>query len=364
MIIYNSMIFLVLILLATTRTKVMNNGSIFSVYTPKSVAYIAMGYIVFWAGIRTQFVDTTAYIRSFNYADTGIDKAIAVFWGEGKDKGWEFLMISFKTLISDNYHWWLTLVAAATGIPIARTLRRYSVNFTYSMYLFITSTTFIWMFNGIRQFLAAAIMFGLCNLLFLKKRNLYIIAVLLCSMIHGTVVIMLPMYFIVHETPFKKRMLLFIFAIMVSTFFISPLLEGMETMLKDTSYASNLEQFAEDDGVNPIRVLFMSIPVVLAFIKRNKIETLHNDFLNVCVNMSTISVGIYVIGIFTSGIMIGRLPIYFSLYNFLLIPYLIRELYNNKSKHLYWIIGLIYLAFYYIMARGYYYNSNLTGFLM
>ena len=70
------------------------------------------------------------------------------------------------------------------------------------------------------------------------------------------------------------------------------------------------------------------------------------------------------LGIFTSGIMIGRLPIYFSLYNFLLIPYLIRELYNNKSKHLYWIIGLIYLAFYYIMARGYYYNSNLTGFLM
>lgn len=363
MIIFESMVFLILIMMLVSHTRMMNNGSSYSVYTPKSVAYITMGYIIFWASLRNQFVDTAAYISAFNASDADINKAFNVLFAEGKQKGWDFILIMFKVFFSDNYHWWLTLIAIVSGISIMRTLRKYSVNYLYSMYLYVTSLIFLWMFNGIRQFVVAAIMFRLCDLIVKRKCLLYIIAVLLCSTIHTTILVMLPMYFIVSDTPFKKRMLLFIVAIMFSVFAISPLLETMETVLHDTSYASNLDQFAEDDGVNPIRVLFKAIPVVMALFKRKEIERINNDFLNVCVNMSTISVGIYIIGIFTSGIMIGRLPLYFDLYNLLLIPYLIKMIYTKISHQLYWGLGLIYLAFFYLMSGGLYYNSDLTGFI-
>lgn len=363
MIIYNSMLLLVLILMLGCRTSVYECNSSYYVNTPKWVAIITMGYIVFWASLRNQFVDTATYIYSFNNAEIGFDNALKALFQDGKQKGWDFLMISFKTFISSNYHWWLSLIAVVSGFSIMRSLRKYSVNYLYSMYLFITSMIFVWMFNGIRQFIAAAIMFGLCDLIFYRKRNLFILAVLLCSTIHTTIIVMLPIYFIVNEVPFKKRMALFMLAIMVSIFAISPLLETMETVLKNTAYASNLDQFAEDDGVNPIRVLFKAIPVILAFYKRKEIEKLNNRILNVCVNMSTVSVGIYIIGMFTSGIMVGRLPIYFDLYNLILIPYLIKVLYFRNMQFLYWIISVVYLFFYYLMGRGLYYSSELTGFI-
>ena len=64
--------------------------------------------------------------------------------------------------------------------------------------------------------------------------------------------------------------------------------------------------------------------------------------------MSIISTGLYVVSMFTSGIFIGRLPIYFSLYNYILLPWEIENLFTERSKKLVYI-GLIgfYLLFYY-----------------
>lgn len=357
------MILLILLLMCVSHTQVANYGISYKVYTSKAVAYFTMGYIIFWASLRTQFVDTAAYISGFNEANTGVDEAIQALFQEGKQKGFDFLQILFKTFFSESYHWWLTLIAVATGVPIMMTLRKYSVNYLYSMYLFVTSMIVVWMFNGIRQFVVAAIMFGLCDLIIKRKTILFIVAVFLCSTVHTTILIMLPVYFIVFETPFKRKMMLFVLLILMSVFAISPLLETMETVLHNTAYASNLGQFAEDDGVNPLRVLFKAIPVVLAFIRRKQIEKTNNQFINICINMTTISVGIYVIGIFTSGIMIGRLPIYFDLYSLILIPYLFSYVYIDMKKQLYWGLGLLYLLFYFLMSGGLYYNSELTGFI-
>ena len=149
------MILLILLLMCVSHTQVVNYGISYKVYTSKTVAYFTMGYIVFWASLRIQFVDTAAYISGFNEAETGIDEAIQALFQEGKQKGFDFLQILFKTLFSESYHWWLTLIAVATGVPIMMTFRKYSVNYLYSMYLFVTSMIVVWMFNGIRQFLVA-----------------------------------------------------------------------------------------------------------------------------------------------------------------------------------------------------------------
>ena len=349
--------------MCVSHTRVVNYGFTYKAYTSKSIAYIAMGYIVFWASLRIQFVDTAAYIKGFKDAATGLDTAINALFQDGKQKGFDFIQICFKTFISDSFHWWLTFIAVATGIPIMRTLRKYSVNYLYSMYLFVTSMLVVWMFNGIRQFVVAAIMFGLCDLIIKRKRNLFIIAILLCSTVHTTILVMLPTYFIVFETPFKRKMMLFVLLIVMSVFAISPLLEAMETVLHNTAYASNLKQFAADDGVHPLRVLFKAIPLVFAFLRRKQIERFNNHVINVCINMTTISVGIFIIGMFTSGIMIGRLHVYFDLYSLILIPYLFTYIYKDYSSELYWGLGILYLVFYKLMSGGLYYNSELTGFI-
>ncbi len=328
---------------------------------PWSYAIISMGYLTFWAALRSGFVDTNAYIRLFVYAPTGMDAAFDVLKNSDKSPGFDFLQIVFKTYVSTDFHWWLTLIAVTTAIPITKTIRKYSTNYLYSIFLFLTSTQFIWMFNGIRQFWAAAIMFGCSSLLEDGKTIKYMVILLLCSTIHTTALIMLPMYFFARGKPFSRRMLIFILAVLSCAISIAPLMDSMETILQGSAYANNLNQFIEDDGVHPLRVALSAVPVILAYIKRKQIAMMNNRFVNICVNMSTISVGLYFVGMFTSGIMIGRLPAFFIMYSFILIPFLIDTVYKKYKMQFYIGFTAVYLIFYYIMAQNFYYISDVLG---
>lgn len=355
------MLLLVLVLMVVYKLQTPDRTIRLTQPIPWPYAIISMGYIVFWAALRSGFVDTSAYIRGFIGLPSGLTAAIETFSESGKSPGWNFVQIILKTYFTTDYHWWLTIVAVATGVPIMITLRKKSADYLYSMFLFITSVTFIWMFNGIRQFLVAAILFGFYKLI--QERNLikFTILIFICSTIHATAWIVFPMYFFVTGKPFGKKMMLFVLAVLSCAITIAPLMNSMETILRDTTYAGNLDQFSEDDGVHPLRVLLFSVPVFLAFIKRKRIAQLNNGFINMCINMSTVSAGLYFVGMFTSGIMVGRLPIYFSLYNFILIPYLLNFVFQEQRKLFYAGFSIVYLVFYYIFASKFYYISDILG---
>lgn len=328
---------------------------------PWPYAIIAMGYVVFWAALRSGFADTAGYIFSFNSVPTGIDSAFNALSKGGKSYAWGFCQILFKTFISSDFHWWLATIAIISGIPIMLTFRKRSVDYLFSVFLFITSTTFSWMFNGIRQFVVAAILFGFYFLLIERRRLLFICIVIICSWIHTSAIIMLPAAFFIDYKPFGKIMSLFIILVLSSAFFVSPLMESMDTILEGTYYHDNLNQFAEDDGVHPLRVMFEAVPVLMAYIKRKQIAALNNGLINLCINMSIMSAGLYFIAMLTSGIMMGRLPIYFSLYNFILIPFLINYLYASHKKLLYTGFYIFYVVFYFLLTSHYYYISDILG---
>ena len=134
--------------------------------------------------------------------------------------------------------------------------------------------------------------------------------------------------------------------------FIGKFTNFLDTALSDTQYknvVSDWKQF-EDDGTNPIRVLVYAVPTILSYIGRKIIWIEDNKLVNLCVNMSIISTGLYVVSMFTSGIFIGRLPIYFSLYNYILLPWEIENLFTERSKKLVYI-GLI--GFYLLLSDAY-----------
>jgi transmembrane protein epsG len=320
-----------------------------------------MGYIVFWAALRSGFADTQAYIMAYSASPVGLTAALEEFDKGGKAPGWTLCQILFKTYITGDFHWWLAIIAILSGLPIMLTFRKKSADYLFSMFLFVASTTFSWMFNGIRQFLVAAILFGFYFLLIEKRRILFIGLVLVCSLIHTSAIIMLPAVFLIDCKPFGKTMTLNIVGILSLSFLVGPLLDAMDVMLQNSAYHGNLNQFAEDDGAHPLRVLLESMPVFLAFFKRKQIAALNNSFINLCINMSTISSGLFFIAMLTSGIMMGRLPIYFSLYNFILLPFLIYHVYASQRKLLYLGFYGVYLAFYLLLTPGYYYISDILG---
>ena len=78
-------------------------------------------------------------------------------------------------------------------------------------------------------------------------------------------------------------------------------------------------QSLNDDGTNIIRVLVYSIPAILSFIGRKWLNAENNQCINLCTNMSIISAAIYMVSAGTSGVFLGRLPIFTSLYSYILL---------------------------------------------
>ncbi|MCB5721820.1 EpsG family protein [Intestinibacter bartlettii] len=318
------------------------------------MAVVTFAVIVFFAGMRTTVGDTTAYIKMFGDYPLFQNAHDIIFDSSAREPGFRLFSILIKTFISDNYNVWLSIIAVISGICVMYPIYKYSCNFGVSAFLFMASCQFSWMFNGMRQFLIAAIIFSCTDLILKNKTLLYIIIVCILSTIHKSAFILIPMYFIAQGEPWNKRTILFIGCIVLAMLFTSKFTNLLTDVVEQTDYASSVNEFkATDDGTNPIRILVESVPIILAFIYRDNIKDKLTPIIKLSINMSLIASGLYIISkIAHSGILLGRLPIYFSMYNLILLPWLLNNIFDKKEKDLIYFIMIIcyFLFFYYQMV--------------
>ena len=318
------------------------------------MAVVTFAVIVFFAGMRTTVGDTTAYIKMFGDYPLFQNAHDIIFDSSAREPGFRLFSILIKTFISDNYNVWLSIIAVISGICVMYPIYKYSCNFGVSAFLFMASCQFSWMFNGMRQFLIAAIIFSCTDLILKNKTLVYIIIVCILSTIHKSAFILIPMYFIAQGEPWNKRTILFIGCIVLAMLFTSKFTNLLTDVVEQTDYASSVNEFkATDDGTNPIRILVESVPIILAFIYRDNIKDKLTPIIKLSINMSLIASGLYIISkIAHSGILLGRLPIYFSMYNLILLPWLLNNIFDKKEKDLIYFIMIIcyFLFFYYQMV--------------
>lgn len=333
---------------------------------PLLFAVIIFAYFTFWIGMRGYIMDTGQYISSFNSIPTVFSEAWAEIDWEGKAPGWDIFNAFFKCFVSKDYTWWLMTVAVISMISIMIPLRKYSCDFFFSSFIFIALTTFTWPMNGMRQFVCVAILFACCSLIKDGKFVKFAVIVLLLSTIHYTSLLMLPIYFVAKSKPWQMRIFVFIIAIALVCIFAEPLFEGLEdNVLSNTAYAGATAQFENDDGVNPLRALFFCVFPLLAYIRRKSLEEYYEDYpmLPIAINMSLVAAMLNIVGIFTSGILIGRLPIYCSVYNMILIPYILKYGFNDKDRTFarIGIVAMMMVMFYMECPSAY--HSELTGWV-
>lgn len=360
MIIYISMMVVVAIafLLQQHQTN-LAKASGYSVKTSKILAGAVFAYIIFWTGIRDAFVDTAAYILQFQNIQISHLSELDFTFGSGW--GFEVLQIFFKTFISSNYHAWLMFIAVISGSCIAITFYRYSRNYFYSVFLFLTYTTFTWMMNGIRQFLVVAILFACTPLIVKRKWLLYTLVVLLCSTIHGSCIIMIPIYFVVQGKPWKVKSMVSIIAVLIIVAFASSFTNMLDMALSGTAYGEVGQSYLGDDGAHPLRVLVYSVPTIIALLGR-RILAKKGKEIDVMVNMSIITTELYLVAMATSGIMMGRLPIYTQMYGYMLLPYLIETCFTPRSRRFLYIASIVcFVGYFFLMSQGFYYSSEITG---
>ncbi|GAA6381907.1 biofilm exopolysaccharide biosynthesis protein EpsG [Intestinibacter bartlettii] len=333
------------------------------------MAILTFLFLIVLAGLRSGMADTPVYIQTFKSLPTNITDMYRVVSEYEKSNGFYFFAGLIKCFISDDYHVWLFIVATINGICVAFTLKKYSSNFAISALLFILTCYYTWMFNGLKQFFAATVMFAATGLILKKKIIPYIILVLFMSTFHNSVLIFIPVYFIVQGEAWNKRTIVFILLTIMAMIFANQFTNIFNDVVENTTYSESMQEIGKtDDGTNIIRILVESIPMIISFIYRKRIKEISTPIIDLCINMSIMGTGIYIISkILSSGVMIGRLPIYFTMYNLILLPWLIHNLFDkNERRLMYYLMIVCYFAFFYyqifINWGGFDYMSNILHF--
>ena len=358
-------------ILANATSKIVCVDSENMIYEQRANLFFVLmtfSVIIFFASLRSSVADTAAYVSMFKSYPSDLSQIDGLLNGVAKRyPGFLVLTVILKKFTSD-YNVWFTIIAVISGICVMIPLYKYSSNFGVSAFLFMASCQFSWMFNGMRQFLVASIIFACTGLVLRRKFIPYAIIVCLLSTIHTSALILIPMYFIVTGEPWNKRTMLFVGGIILAILFTSKFTGMLEDVVENTDYATSMEEFKEtDDGTSIMRIAVESVPVIIAFVYRNRIKDKLTPIIKLSINMSLVASGLYVISkIARSGIMLGRLPIYFSMYNLILLPWLIKNIFNKEEKRLvYYLMIILYLVFFYyqmvITWNGFGYASKVLG---
>ncbi len=314
-------------------------------------AVLASLPIIFAAGMRGNVGDTGLYREGFLSLPGSIFEIPQYVSTVEKDKGFAVFQIVLKSIIGERDVLFLFIIAVIQGACLFYVYRKYSESFATSMFLFIASSDYMsWMFNGMRQFIAVTILFACFGLILKKKYIPLIVIILLVSTIHASALIMLPIIFIVQGKAWNWRTLLFIMMVLLAVAFVGNFTSLLETSLQNTQYDSVVtgDLWLNDDGTNIIRTLIYSIPAILALVVRRFIDDEDDPIINMSVNFSIIAAGLYLLSSFSSGVYIGRLPIYFSLYSYISLPWMIKHCFTKKSAEMLYAIMIVgYVAFYY-----------------
>lgn len=307
--------------------------------------------LIYWCANRSaNFGDTGFYFDEFVRAPSSFSGISAYVASQKKDAWYYGFSAIIKCLISTNPRTYFAVIAAIQLLCLGSVYRKYSRNLWLSIFLFVASTDYTaWMFNGTRQFLAACITFTALPFIAEKKYLPSICIVLLASRFHQSALLMLPVIFIAQGKAWNGKTLLIALCTLVVVAFIDEFTGFLDSSLQDTQYKNVVSDWNswDDDGTNILRVLVYAVPTVLAFFFKSKLRGVDNPLVHLCVNMSVISTGIYVISMFTSGIFIGRLPVYFSLYNYILLPWEIRHFFDKSLRAAVTVCTVgFYLAFY------------------
>lgn len=314
------------------------------------LTFLAIFVLVMVSGLRNNIGDTELYMHSYK---------ISTFSWESIDYSGDFGFNIYQLLlqkISLDPQVLILATAIITNLLIVIVLYKYSRIVELSVYVYITSGMFTTSMNGIRQYLAAAIVFiatkYLLNGSFLK----YATIILIASTFHKTALVLLPIYFIVKREAWTKvtyiLLTLAIFFVLGFNQFSGALFAAVE----GTQYG-HYSNFSEG-GSSIQRVIVSAVPVMIAYLGKDKLRKIWPQS-DVIVNMSIISVVFLIIA--TQNWLFARFNIYFGLYSLILISWIVKVFKENNQKFIYYSILLCYLFFYYyeqVIGYGLIYKSD------
>lgn len=316
---------------------------------------MVLPYII-WAGFRHDYLgDTLSYRSAFLNTTTDLSQIAGFFRDDIKDPGFYALNVILKNILGNADKVYFLIIAAFQMMCIALTFRKYTYDYWICIFLFIVSTDYLsWMHNGLRQFIAVTAFFAGFGLLVKKRFVPLILLILAVSQIHGSALLLVPIIFVVQGRAWNKKTVFVMIVSAAIIIFIDRFTPILNELLQDTQYDDMMtnEIWAADDGTNIIRVAVYSVPALLSLVGLKYVRAANNPIMDICINCSIVTMALYLVASVSSGIYIGRLPIYTTLQGYMALPWMIDQIFEKKSARLVrYVMCIAYLAFFYFQMH-------------
>lgn len=299
----------------------------------KFAAGLAAVTLVLVAGLRNNIGDTFLYMHGYSVEQWNWEQVF-----ERKDIGFNILQLLLQQITSDPQIL-IAVTALVTNILIVSVFYQYSRMLEISLFVYITSGAFIVTMNGIRQYLAAAIIFAGTKFLVEGKWKPYMLLVLFASIFHQSALLMIPIYFVARRKAWSKLTMLYLTAAILIVLGYNYFSEMLFSAIEDTQYG-HYQEFQEG-GANFIRVFICLVPLIIAFMGKDKLRELFPAG-DVFVNLSIVSLILMIIA--TQNWIFARLTIYFNLYQLVLFGWLVK-LFREKDQ---WFVYFVLISLFFI----------------
>lgn len=365
MIIYFLMVAYVFLIGVAAKQQVVSGATISknNNYTNLAFAILIFALPVFFIGFRGYVADTSAYIGSYESLPHEFP-ALEDNIFKTRGYGWKVYLYLMKYFLHLDTSYYLLVTSIIQAGALIKFYYSYSSDYPLSVLVFFLSFSFFQMMNGLRQFSAVCIILYFSDWIFKKKFFRFLVIVFLAISVHNVAIIWAVAIFIIQGRPANTRMLVFSALILLAVAFVDQFTNILEDTISETSYVGYTRQFSKDDGSNIAHTLISAVPLVIAFLGRNNIKESNDNTTNILINISIIETMISLLANFTSGILIGRMPICFSVFSYALLPRLFKVAFNEKDARmvrLLCVLGYSAYYLYYIIHSHPNYHSIILG---
>lgn len=321
--------------------------------------------LIFIAGMRTSFADTYAYLVGFKNIEPNFSYFFSILTDPDEKDKFFYMFATLVKMVYPNGNFWLLLLAIIQMAFICFILSKYSVMPGVSMFLFIASTEFTYMLNGMRQFVAVTMCFAAFKLLEQKKYFWYIVVVVIAAQFHGTAYVMLLALLFSFIKPWSKTMYVVTVAFAAVIIFLNPILEGMQIFFEDTMYENQMNELVTAEGVNILRMFVALVPCVIGFLFRKNQQLWRERKWRLCMNLSLVNAAFWIAAAIVGGNLMARFAEYFTIYQLLTYPMLFKYCFKGNTRiAVIGSFGVLYtIWFWYEMAMNWQatYNSSVLG---
>ena len=292
--------------------------------------FFIVGVVIFAyvTGQRFAFGDTLFYMSSFENANTTVSDVLSNF-KLGEEQLFLLIKVFIKQYISTEPRVFIEIVSFITIVPILYFYFNYTGDLKFAFLLFVLSGCWEHSINGLRQYLACAIMLMALSLLYKRKWYLYIPIAILVAQIHTSAYIFIVVYFIADKPAWGKftKVLLVIGLFLLVTYPVTGSFMN-NLFVENTDYGEKYNTSDFTNNVNMFRLAVMSVPVVVSFINRKNMIGKYK-YYDVVFNMSLLCAMCTLIGMFSA--VYARLNLYFELFNVILLVWNVNDMIKQEK---------------------------------